>query len=147
MTSHDLGPQKVVLGKGIPLLSGKSRLVKYHNLINFASNILITSWFPAIKSIKSTNQPATTRCLKKEHHQHMTQTWRPKVYQFIATVFFSGWNWWLEEDGARGLLVYFNFRSLESKVPPQSCLKNQNEDTKSWLGGPWVGNEGSWIYT
>ena len=65
VTSHDLGTQKVVFWKGILLISKKSRLVKYHNLMNFASNHieLITSWFPTItiKSIKSTNQPATTR--------------------------------------------------------------------------------------
>ena len=28
-TSHDLGPQKVAFWKGNPLISGKSRLVKY----------------------------------------------------------------------------------------------------------------------
>ena len=31
-TSHDLGPQKVAFWKGNPLISGKSRLVKYYNL-------------------------------------------------------------------------------------------------------------------
>ena len=29
-TSHDLGHQKVAFWKGIPLISGKSRLVKYY---------------------------------------------------------------------------------------------------------------------
>ena len=31
-TSHDLGPQKVAVWKGHLLISGISRLVKYHNL-------------------------------------------------------------------------------------------------------------------
>ena len=31
-TSHDLGPQKVAFWKGNPLISAKSRLVKYYNL-------------------------------------------------------------------------------------------------------------------
>ena len=34
-TSHDLGPQEVAFWKGIPLISGKSRLVKYYNLARF----------------------------------------------------------------------------------------------------------------
>ena len=32
-TSHDLGPQNVAFWKGNPLISGKSRLVKYCNLV------------------------------------------------------------------------------------------------------------------
>ena len=31
-TSHDLGPQKVAFRKGNPLISGKSRLVKYYSI-------------------------------------------------------------------------------------------------------------------
>ena len=40
-TSHDLGPQKVAFRKGNPLISGKSKLVKYYNLTRCMEYIYI----------------------------------------------------------------------------------------------------------
>ena len=51
-TSHDLGPQKVAFWKGNPLISGKSRLVKYY-LGRFVYILIFVLYIEGISAIFS----------------------------------------------------------------------------------------------
>ena len=58
---HNLDPQKVAFGKGNPLISAKSRLVKYDNLVRYHQYTLIIPCPPNTESLRKLK--VELRCL------------------------------------------------------------------------------------
>ena len=65
----DLGPQKVAFWKGNPLISGKSRLVKYYNLGRFVHSIL-TSFYRRVSDAK-----LLSNIVSRTHNQTSIWIW------------------------------------------------------------------------